>query len=142
MGLRTRSHQKGRRGEQQSVYSLEPEHFAIVAEILQHRQEFRLEQRANMELPSFTEPGFHPEFSRIEPVSNPAHLYPTDQGPYEDDSPPPPDPNPIPIAPISHSNSNLVSPQIKAPSFREWVSLQKNQIREFFDPSDRRNGPS
>ena len=141
VGLRTKSHQKGKRGEQQSVYSLEPEHFAIVVEILQHRQEFRLEQRANIELPSFTEPLPHPEFSGIEPVSNPTHLYPTDQGPYESPPPPPPDPNHVAIALTSPSNSILVSPQIKVPSFREWVSLQKNQIREFFDPNWQRNSP-
>ena len=135
IGLRTQSRQKGRRGEQQSVYSLEPEHFAIVAEILQHRQEFRLEQRANIELPQFTEPNTHLESNGIDPVSNPAHLYPTDQGPYEADPPPPPDPNHSAIVPIPPVNSNLVSPQIKAPSFQEWVSLQKNQIREFFDPN-------
>ena len=138
IGLRTKSHHKGRRGEQKAVYSLEPEHFTIVAEILQHRQEFRLEQQAKIDLALFTDPSPHLEFSGIDPVSNPTHLYPTDQGQYESD-PPPPDPNYSDVALIPSSSSNLASPQIKVSSFQEWLLLQKRQVREFFDPNWHRN---
>ena len=138
VGMRTTSHQEGRRGEQKPIYSLEPENFAIVAEILQHRQEFRLEQKAEIDLSLSTEPGSYAEFSSIDPVSNPTHLYPTDQGPYESD-PPPPDPNFSDIASTSTSKSNLVPQQIKVPSFREWLLLQTPQVREFFDPNWQRN---
>ena len=140
VGMRTKSHHKGRRGEQKAVYSLEPEHFAIVAEILQHRQESRLKQQAEVEMASEPELLSNPEFDGIDSVSDPPHLYPTDEGQYKP-SPLPQDPNPPEIPLVTRSKTSLISSQIKVPSFREWVLLQKDLVREFFDPNWRRNCP-
>ena len=140
VGLRTKAHHKGKRGEQQAVYSLEPEHFAIVAEILQHRQEFRLQQAALEQAALATQDPL-PEclsgeaFLDIDPVSNPAHLYPLEEGLYDLPIPDPPDPNSVGIVLTPPLNLNSRSPQIKIPTFREWVWQQKNQIREFFYPN-------
>ena len=135
VGLRTKAHYKGKRGQQQAVYSLEPEHFAIVAEILQHRQEFRLQQAA-LNLPELlTEKRVEQPCDRIDAVSNPAHLYPPDEVQYDLLNPSPPGPDPLLIHSEKVSSSNLFSSETSTQLFREWIHQQKNQIREFFDPN-------
>jgi Domain of unknown function (DUF3854) len=135
VGLRTKAHYKGRRGEQEAVYSLEPEHFALVAEILQHRQEFRLEKAALESQDQCPEDLSELAISDIDPVPNPGHLYPLEEGLYNSRFPDPPDPNQAPIDRDSAQHSNLLRTEIKIPSFKEWVWQQKNQIREFFYPN-------
>lgn len=134
VGLRTKANHKGKRGEQQAVYSLEPEHFAIVAEILQHRQEFRLQQAALESQDHCPEDGSDRSLSHIDPVSNPAHLYPLEEGQYNSRVPDPPDPNLEAIALYSPDCSNSLPLEIKIPSFKEWVWQQKIHIQEFFYP--------
>jgi hypothetical protein len=135
VGLRTKAHYKGKRGEQQAIYSLEPEHFAIVAEILQQRQEFRL-QKAALELQEQESQQYLEDTQpSMETVPNPAHLYPLDEAPYNSQFADPPDPNLDSIQVDRSPQPIFSSPQIKIPSFEEWVSEQKNQIREFFYPN-------
>jgi Domain of unknown function (DUF3854) len=135
VGLRTKAHHKGRRGEQQAVYSLEPEHFAMIAEILQQRQQFRLQKAAIELVEQPSERLSENKIGGIEIVSDPAHLYPQEEVQYNYQHPDPPDPDPEPIDPNLAPKSNSLSSQIKVPSFKEWVWQQKNQIRDFFYPN-------
>lgn len=135
VGLRTKANYKGKRGEQQAVYSLEPEHFAIVAEILQHRQEFRLHQAAQELQEQQSQEALEDMQSSTETVLNPAHLYPLDEAPYNARSTDPPVPD-SPAIEVNFRHQTIFSSQQKRVlSFQEWVSEQKNQIRDFFYPN-------
>jgi len=115
LGLKTKSRQQGRRGEQETVYSLEDEHFSIVAEILQRRQECRLAMAD-----SHTG-GLDSSDKGL--VENPPFLYSQEECPYE--------------ATLSLIQNERFQTETKfswAKRFRRWVFEQVSTVREFFYP--------
>lgn len=119
IGLKTKVRYQGPRGKQEAVYCLDDEHLAIVSEILQRRQEYRLEQSANQ--------SFQPFESESIPVSIPDFLYSEAGDSYrtsiERDSGQDP-PNPTTFVSTDHTIQR----------FKTWVFDQNRVVRLFFYP--------
>jgi hypothetical protein len=115
IGLKTKLRHQGKRGQQESVYSLDDEHLAIVSAILQRRQEYRLEQADSKPT--------HYLDSETPLVSIHASLYSEAGGQYENDSDDPPD-----------SPTIFISTELTTQRFKNWVFDQNLEIRRFFYP--------
>ncbi len=115
LGLKTKVRHKGQRGNQESVYSLDDEHLAIVAAILQRRQEYRLEH-------NISQPSHHPD-GETPLVSIQGFLYSEAGGQYENDSGDPP-----------VSQTIFISTEKTIYQFKTWVFDQNHTIQRFFYP--------
>jgi Domain of unknown function (DUF3854) len=116
IGLKTKVRHRGQRGQQEAVYSLDDEHLAMVAAILQRRQEYRLDQLANEAVPL--------PIGEIAPVSNQGFLYSDRGGQYEASSSEDPSPSTI-----------FISTEQTVLQFKKWVSDQNQVVRQFFYPN-------
>lgn len=115
LGLKTKLRHRGRRGNQEAVYSLDDEHLAIVNDILQRRQEYRLEQQA------IEESSNSDNVTTL--VSTEPYLYSDAGAQYEN--------------PSSNSCSNpaiFISTELTVQRFKNWVFGQDIFIRRFFYP--------
>ncbi len=115
LGLKTKLRHQGKRGSQEAVYSLDDEHFAIVSEILQRRQEYRLE-RLSHNASSLGD-------NVMTPVSIHTSLYSDAPGRYAENSGPPDPPQ-----------TEFTSTDETRSQFKTWALDQNRVVREFFYP--------